>query len=499
MAGYGSLYCRLLAVGLLAIVCGLAVAEPPRRAPHPLDGLSFQFAKTWREKARDYPEISTQHPTLGEFQEEVRRADVLVRGHIARIVSLADPQAIQLAEVRIDQHFHGQLIDRTPIVQMHIPPFVRPDDPQQTLPDVGDEVILLIQRVRTLPGNQAPAGQRAGYFCTSYYRVDRAAGIVRGHVTFPPSLQAYEPIERFEGLIRHELDRPLPRTPLYQLGRVLLQEDFDDGSLAGWTFLQGEAEPLPGGMEKWMSPSRAFMTAGPPGGQPVIGKPSRDPETGIYYKIDKGSAPDQRATWFGVVDGKLRLQTSSIQQHLTVVGGDPQWTDYQVDVDLTNRASRIRDEPVNWWNYLKFGLYGRVHVPQFPETRGGHSFVATEIGDYANEGYTASDHALQIRVKYPEPPILNRDHSHWLRTTKILDYDAWRVPHQQTFHLTARYFGNHVELWIEGQKILSGIIPADHPGVRQGRIGLWTFETWCDFDNIQVTQLVPVTADSTDR
>ena len=125
--------------------------------------------------------------------------------------------------------------------------------------------------------------------------------------------------------------------------------------------------------------------------------------------------------------------------------------------------------------------------------------MATEIGDYANEGYTASDHALQIRVKYPEPPILNRDHSHWLRTTKILDYDAWRVPHQQTFHLTARYFGNHVELWIEGQKILSGIIPADHPGVRQGRIGLWTFETWCDFDNIQVTQLVPVTADSTDR
>ena len=450
------------------------------------------------EKARDYPEISTQHPTLSEFQEEVRRADILVRGHIARIVSLADPQAIQLAEIRIDHRFHGRLIDRAPIVQMYIPPFVRPGDPKQTLPDKDDEVILLIQRVRTLPGKQAPAGQRVRYFCTSYYRVDRAAGVVRGHVTFPPSLQAYAPIERFERLILEELARPLPPAPQYQLGSVLMQEDFDDGSLAGWTFLQGEAEPLPGGMEKWMSPTRAFIAAGPPGGEPVIGKPTRDPTTGIYFRIDQGSAPDQRSTWFGVVDGKLRLKTSSIHQHLTVVGGDPQWTDYQVEVELTNSASRIREEPPKWWNYLKFGLYGRVHIPQFPETRGEHSFVAAEIGDYANEGYTASDHALQIRAKYPEPPILNRDHSRWLRTTKILDYDAWHVPHQQTFHLTARYFGNHVELWIEGQKMLSGIIPTDHPGVRRGRIGLWTFETWCDFDNIKVTQLVPVTSDGSD-
>ena len=157
------------------------------------------------------------------------------------------------------------------------------------------------------------------------------------------------------------------------------------------------AEPLPGGMAKWMSPSHAFIERGSPGDPPVIGKPTRDPETGVYHKIDKGAAPDQRATWFGVADGKLRLQTSSIQQHLTVVGGDPQWTDYQVDVDLINRASRIRDAPVKWWNYLKFGLYGRVHVPQFPETRGGHSFVATEIGDYANEGYTA-DIAFRFRM-----------------------------------------------------------------------------------------------------
>tara|TARA_B100000029_G_scaffold138105_1_gene133055 strand:- start:4263 stop:4577 length:315 start_codon:yes stop_codon:yes gene_type:complete len=86
------LYCRLLAIGLLAIVSSLAVAEPPQRAPDRLDGLSFPFAKEWREKACRCPTITTQHSALSEFQEAVRRADVLVRGHIVRIVRLADPQ-----------------------------------------------------------------------------------------------------------------------------------------------------------------------------------------------------------------------------------------------------------------------------------------------------------------------------------------------------------------------------------------------------------------------
>ena len=472
------------------MACCLATAESPQRPLHPLDGLSFEFHKVWREKSRRYQGLSTQHPTLSEFREEIRGADLVVRGHITRIVSLADPQAIQQAAIHIDQRFGGQPPDAEPIVQMQIPPFVRPGDPTQTLPDVDDEVILLIKQVRALPGGRAPSGQRVRYFCSSYYRLDRAAGVVRGHVPFPVGLQAHAKIDRFEALIRSELARSVPAIPTYKLGEVLMSEDFDDGSLAGWTFLQGESEPLPGGMEKWMSPTHAVVAGAPAGGKPVIGRPSQDPESGLYFKLDKDSAPDQRSTWFGVVDGRLRLKTSSIHQHLTVVGGDPEWTNYQVDVDLSNAASRIRAEPVAWWNYLKFGLYGRVHVPNFPEARGEHSFVAAEIGDYANEGYTATDHALQIRVKYPELPIVTRDHSHWLRTTKILDYDAWRVPHRQTFHLTARYFGNRVELWIEGKKMLSGTIPEDHPGARRGRIGLWTFETWCDFDNIKVTRLV---------
>ena len=182
--------------------------------------------------------------------------------------------------------------------------------------------------------------------------------------------------------------------------------------------------------------------------------------------------------------------TSSIHQHLTVVTGDPQWTDYQLDVDVYNDRSRIRLQPPQWWNYLKFGVYGRFLAPHFPQTRGEHSFAAVEIGDYANEGHTISDHAVQIRLKYPELPIVNRDNSRWLRTTKILDYAAWEVPQAEKIHVTARFFGRQLEGWINGRRVLRGTIPADHPGAERGRIALWTFETWADFDNIKVTRLV---------
>ena len=48
-------------------------------------------------------------------------------------------------------------------------------------------------------------------------------------------------------------------------------------------------------------------------------------------------------------------------------------------------------------------------------------------------------------------------------------------------------------MWIDGQKVLKGQIPASHPGVARGRIALWTFETWSEYDNVKVTRLVPVT------
>ena len=47
-----------------------------------------------------------------------------------------------------------------------------------------------------------------------------------------------------------------------------------------------------------------------------------------------------------------------------------------------------------------------------------------------------------------------------------------------------------------GKKVLSVEIPADHPGIKNGRIALWTFETWVEFDNVQVTRLVPCSESS---
>lgn len=58
-------------------------------------------------------------------------------------------------------------------------------------------------------------------------------------------------------------------------------------------------------------------------------------------------------------------------------------------------------------------------------------------------------------------------------------------------HLTAKFYGRQIEGWIDGGKVLEGEIPADHPGAAKGRIALWTFETWSEFDNLKVTRLVP--------
>jgi hypothetical protein len=174
---------------------------------------------------------------------------------------------------------------------------------------------------------------------------------------------------------------------------------------------------------------------------------------------------------------------------LTAVIGDPEWTNYQIDVDMWTYTDPTRPRP----NYIKFGPYGRVNVPNLPETRGEHSFVAVEISNYGNydlsEG-TWGAASFQIRCKYPEPPFVSRERSRLLRLTKILDFEPWPVADDKKIHVTAKYFGNYVEGWIDGRKILEGWIPTDHPGAAKGRVGLWTFETWAEFDNLKVTRLV---------
>ena len=221
-------------------------------------------------------------------------------------------------------------------------------------------------------------------------------------------------------------------------------------------------------------------------GEPETVRIAPDSKTGLY-RAHRNSTEIE----IGVVDGRLRMRSSNIWAHLTAVTGDPQWTDYQIDVDMINRVDKEMGHARA--NYLKFGPYGRVHVPNFPETTGEHSFVGVEFdtfGNYDVSEETFGNSAFQIRCKYPESPMVWRDHSRVLRKTKILDYHAWPITQHKNIHLTAKYFGDRVEGWVD-KKIVAETIPADHPGVKNGRIALWTFETWVEFDNVKVTRLMP--------
>jgi hypothetical protein len=135
-----------------------------------------------------------------------------------------------------------------------------------------------------------------------------------------------------------------------------------------------------------------------------------------------------------------------------------------------------------------------VRDPKAGVYQGQRNGTPVEFGTFGNydvSEMTWGNSAFPIRCKYPESPYVWRDHSVLLRETRILDYAPWPIPQEQKIHLTAVYFGRHVEGWIDGKKIIEREIPQDHPGAKHGRFGLRAFETWCEFDNVKVTRLVP--------
>ena len=50
--------------------------------------------------------------------------------------------------------------------------------------------------------------------------------------------------------------------------------------------------------------------------------------------------------------------------------------------------------------------------------------------------------------------------------------------------------GNHFEGYIDDVKCVDGYLPRLPNIMRSGRIALWVFETWAEFDNVKVTELV---------
>ena len=430
------------------------------------------------------------HPTEEEFREEMRAADVIIRGQVKKICRVEKsgyhPEVV--AKIDVLRTYKGKLPDMNPCIRMEIIGNSRmimgvPDTYVLTphLPDIDDEVILpifLVQPRVHIP----PVGQRLHYMVPEFYHV-AADGRVSSNVPFPPDLARQSSLVQIEAIILEEIKRSLPNQQ-YKPGKVLFFEDFEDGSLAGWTFLQGVQDPRPDGTETWIAPNYVFRWD-----SRAVHKAKLNPKTGLYYFKHRDR---ETLSEFGIVNGRLRLRTSRVLQHITAVIGDPEWTNYQIDVDLFT-FSDPSNPTERRGNYLKFGPYGRVHVPNFPETKGEHSFVSVEVdtfGNYDLSERSFGNSAIQIRCKYPEHPVVSRDHSRVLRKTKILDFDAWSFKDGKKLHLTAKFYNSQVEGWIDGEKVLEGTIPVDHPGAAKGRIALWTFETWSEFDNLKVTQLV---------
>ncbi|MFV2067058.1 MAG: hypothetical protein ACC645_08760 [Pirellulales bacterium] len=461
----------LIAIGIGAIVAGSGVA-------------------TGQQVSMD-PTVLDVHPTVAEFREEIFRADVVIRARVEKILRrkegrLADQDAI----VRVLRTYKGELDSQRPCVRMEIFQSLERKG-EVKLANVGDELLLPIEIVHPYAGNSPPNGQRVHYMATFYYTIE-PSGEVTSAFGFPADMTPYTTVDQMEALIVDEVNRAGSERPRFKLGEVLFTDDFDDGSLAGWTFLVGDhgftKPPMNHEFDVlWIGPGSTLENSMGFEGEPPTTTLARDPKTGLYTCKHNNTVIE-----IGVADGRLRLRSSHVWRHLTVVTGDPEWTDYQIDVDVINRVDKEQRHARA--NYVKFGPYGRVHVPNFPETRGEHSFVGVEFGNFAN--YDVSEEtfgnlAFQIRCKYPEPLTVWRDHSRLLRLTKILDYEAWPVPQHQKIHMTARFMGNRVEGHIDGRKILEGWIPRDHPGVARGRIALWAFETWAEFDNVRVTRLVP--------
>ncbi len=385
--------------------------------------------------------------------------------------------------------YKGTLPEETPCVRMEIHQGME----RLTgagLADVGDEVILPIEFAKPLVGARPPEGQQFHYIALFYYVVEPNGTITTAH-GFPEEMQSHATLSAFESLIADEVSRPPTVVPRFRSAETLMTDDFDDGSLAGWTFLVGDRGFTDKPVEQkhdvsWIGPGTTLINNLGFEGEPPTTTLVRDPETGLYSGRHNNTVVE-----FGVDNGRLRLRSSHIWKHLTVVTGDPEWDNYRIDVDAWNLIDV--EQPHARANYQKFGPYGRVQVPNSPFTRGEHSFVAVEFGNFANydvsEG-TFGNQAFQIRCKYAEPPAVWRDHSRILRMTRILDYQPWPIPAKTKIHITAEYFGNYVAGFIDGEKVIEGWVPSDHPGVQTGRVALWAFETWVEFDNLKVTRLV---------
>ena len=183
--------------------------------------------------------------------------------------------------------------------------------------------------------------------------------------------------------------------------KILFSDDFNDMSEAGWTTIAGyildSPVPFPRGQsdEEWAD----------------------DTFTDNSYFKDG--------------NGRLFLDARAWEAHVTIVAGDPNWTDVVIEADvghifdprfamednikrarrkhakLTKSASGFQEpdgrlitgkSPLTQRDYRVYGLYGRVQVPDLPETWGNHAFYSFELGRNRSSDKKGSRLSIRKRI-----------------------------------------------------------------------------------------------------
>ena len=178
--------------GLIAGISGISHGqEKPAAEPYPLNDLSVQYYRQWSAGVKTYGGVELRQPSLKSFVEEIVRADAVVLGSVERIVELSQIHAIQRAQISVERVLKGGLTDVDPVVQMIIPALVRPIVPFKRLPEVNDQVLIMVKEVTPLPGDSLPDHQSKRYFATDWFVVNHMTNRIEALLDFPPDMRPY--------------------------------------------------------------------------------------------------------------------------------------------------------------------------------------------------------------------------------------------------------------------------------------------------------------------
>lgn len=470
------------------------------------------------------PALAWENVLISDLAEEIRLSEVVVRGRVEQVLNerFTCHAFSQHVVLRVSHVYKGHYREDTMKLFLGLPVVETSDKGHHVDVEArnreagrprlaavpGDDLIVPVTQAEIviIPKSELKPGEPDSYYLApSFYRI-RDGQVVGSPFSLSKELAAHSRLEAFERLMARLIEAERQASPpAYRLGKVLFFDDFDDNSTAGWTFLVGhrgapeEIDSFYG--EKWVGPGLRWTHKYPKKMRGRRGRLTQDPQTGNYEGV-----LDMAKIQIGAYDGRLRLRCSRLWHHVTVVAGDPSWTDYQVECDVINYNDKLLSTPqwpetIAQESYLEFGLYGRVNVPNFPETRGEHSLIAFEFGPYSNEMTMVPlwtqvprrvwHNLCQIRVKWPDPEG-GREASFWNKKTRILATKAYHIPQNKRIRLKARFMGNRVEAYIDDVKYLDATLDPLPELFRRGRIALWTFETWAEFDNVKVTELIPV-------